>query len=94
MEFGLFFNGYLLHRSLPNTSDRYRRALVCHYMSTQSPLHWCLDEPLEGGGKHESDNRSVHIVCGEDPYAHLGYTTPADAVYLRAYANDDTSGAD
>ena len=81
----VFFNGYLLHRSKPNQSDRYRRALVNHYMSTQSPLHWCLDEELEGGGKHESDNRSVHVVCGEDPYASLGYTTPANAVYLREY---------
>ena len=81
----LFFNGYLLHRSKRNASDRYRRSLVNHYMSTQSPLHWCLDEELEGGGKHSSDNRSVHVVCGEDPYAYLGYTTPANAVYLREY---------
>ncbi len=81
----VFFNGYLLHRSKPNVSDRYRRSLVSHYMSTQSPLHWCLDEELENGGKHESDNRSVHVVCGDDPYAHLGYTKPADAVWLREY---------
>ncbi len=81
----LFFNGYLLHRSKKNLSSRYRRALVNHYMSTQSPLHWCLDEELEGGGKHDSDNRSVHLVCGEDPYAYRGYTKPADAVYLREY---------
>ena len=89
----LFFNGYLLHRSKRNRSDRYRRALVNHYMSTQSPLHWCLDEELVGGGRHESDNRSVHVVCGEDPYADRGYTTPANAVYLREYvehnAGDD-----
>ncbi len=81
----LFFNGYLLHRSKKNVSDRYRRSLVNHYMSTQSPLHWCLDEELVGGGKHESDNRSVHVVCGDDPYAYRGYTTPANAVYLREY---------
>ena len=81
----LFFNGYLLHRSRKNTSDRYRRALVNHYMSTQSPLHWCLDEELADGSKHGSDNRSVHLVCGEDPYAHLGYTIPANPVYLREY---------
>ena len=86
----LFFNGYLLHRSKRNVSDRYRRALVNHYMSTQSPLHWCLDEELEGGGKHESDNRSVHVVCGEDPYAHLGYTKPVDAVWLREYEEHGT----
>lgn len=81
----LFFNGYLLHRSRRNPSNRYRRALVNHYMSTQSPLHWCLDEKLADGSSHGSDNRSVHIVCGEDPYAYLGYTTPANPVYLRRY---------
>ena len=81
----LFFNGYLLHRSRRNPSNRYRRALVNHYMSTQSPLPWCLDEKLTDGSSHESDNRSVHIVCGEDPYAHLGYTIPANPVYLRRY---------
>lgn len=81
----LFFNGYLLHRSRRNVSDQYRRSLVNHYMSTQSQLHWCLDEELEGGGKNETDNRSVHVVCGEDPHAHLGYTKPADAVWLREY---------
>ncbi len=81
----LFFNGYLLHRSRKNASNRYRRALVNHYMSTQSPLHWCLDEKLADGSKHDSDNRNVHIVCGEDPYAHLGYTTPANPVFLREY---------
>ena len=81
----LFFNGYLLHRSRRNTSSRYRRALVNHYMSTQSPLHWCLDQELAGGGGHDSDNRSVHVVCGEDPYAERGYTVPANPVYLREY---------
>lgn len=81
----LFFNGYVLHRSRKNASGRYRRALVNHYMSTQSPLHWCLDEALADGSKHESDNRSVHVVCGEDPYAYLGYTIPANPVYLREY---------
>ncbi len=33
----VFFNGYTLHRSLPNTAKSgYRRALVNHYMSAQS----------------------------------------------------------
>ena len=90
----LFFNGYLLHRSRKNSSDRYRRALVNHYMSTQSPLHWCLDEELADGSKHESDNRSVHLVCGEDPYAWLGYTIPANPVYLREYSESGEDGGD
>ena len=38
----VFFNGYLLHRSLPNRAPagRYRRALVNHYMSAHSLLPW------------------------------------------------------
>ncbi|MCY4060639.1 MAG: phytanoyl-CoA dioxygenase family protein [Gammaproteobacteria bacterium] len=52
---------------------------------TQSPLHWCLDEKLADGSSHGTDNRSVHVVCGEDPHAHLGYTIPASPVYLRRY---------
>ena len=37
----VFFNGYLLHRSLPNVAKSgYRRALVNHYMSAESMLPW------------------------------------------------------
>ena len=37
----VFFNGYTLHRSLPNTRESgYRRTLVNHYMSAQSLLPW------------------------------------------------------
>ncbi len=79
----LFFNGYLLHRSKPNVSQQYRRSLVNHYMSSQSPLTWCL-EGREITGR-VPDNRDVHMVTGEDPYAADGYTVPDDAVWLRQY---------
>lgn len=37
----LVFDGYLLHRSLPNTGRHgIRRALVNHYMSAESLLPW------------------------------------------------------
>lgn len=37
----LFFNGYLLHRSLPNMrTSGFRRALVIHYMNAHSLLPW------------------------------------------------------
>ena len=42
-------------------------------------------EKLADGSSRTSENRSVHIVCGEDPYVHLGYTIPASPVYLRRY---------
>ncbi len=66
------FNGYLLHRSLPNTSDGYRRALVNHYMSAQSLLPW---KKLPTGthiGEH--DYRDIVMVAGVDPYASKGVT--------------------
>src|SRR5262249_16634430 len=42
----VFFNGYLLHRSLPNYAPSgFRRSLVNHYMSAQSLLPWQKFEP-------------------------------------------------
>jgi phytanoyl-CoA hydroxylase len=65
----VFFNGYLLHRSLDNTTtDRFRRALVIHNMSAESLLPWSW------GGRIElkEDMRDIVMVCGEDPYAYKG----------------------
>lgn len=66
----VFFNGYLLHRSLPNVKQTgFRRALVNHYMSAESLLPWTHQE-----GKHMGiqDDRDVVLVAGEDPYAWKG----------------------
>ena len=66
----LFFNGYLLHRSLENSGAHgYRRALVNHYMSAESLLPW-----QNADGRHfaEYDFRDVVMVAGEDPYAYKG----------------------
>jgi phytanoyl-CoA hydroxylase len=67
----VFFNSYLLHRSLPNvTRTGYRRALVNHYMSAESFLPW---QALKVGDYTGIlDYRDVVIVAGEDPYAHKG----------------------
>jgi phytanoyl-CoA hydroxylase len=63
-----FFNGYVLHRSLPNRTARgFRRALVTHYMSAESLLPWTLGAP-----KARSDVRDIVMVCGDDPYAWRG----------------------
>jgi phytanoyl-CoA hydroxylase len=60
----VFFNGYLLHRSFPNTAARgYRRSLVNHYMSAESLLAW--NYPRE-------DFRDIVVVAGQDPYAYKG----------------------
>src|SRR5215469_5646128 len=43
-----FFNGYVLHRSLPNRAKAgFRRALVTHYMSARSLLPWTSPGPRD-----------------------------------------------
>jgi phytanoyl-CoA hydroxylase len=65
------FDGYLLHRSLPNTGQHgMRRALVNHYMSAESLLPWFPPSPHEGMGM--LDHRDICLVAGVDPYAAQG----------------------
>jgi hypothetical protein len=65
----VLFNGYLLHRSLPNTGRHgMRRALVSHYMSAESLLPWY--PPGDGEWMGKADFRDIEIVAGADPYAH------------------------
>ena len=67
----LIFNGYLLHRSLPNTGRHgLRRALVNHYMSAESLLPWL--EPPAGTHIGKWDYRDIVLVAGTDPYAYKG----------------------
>ncbi len=83
----LLFNGYLLHRSLPNTRrGSFRRALVNHYMSAESLLPWRGPIP---DGEHigKFDHRDVMLVAGRDPYAYKG--TPD---LVRTYLRRDRDG--
>ncbi len=52
----VFFNGYLLHRSLPNRAPAgtYRRSLVNHFMSCESYLPWgkTSDREIKIRGRH------------------------------------------
>lgn len=67
----LFFNGYLLHRSLPNRATAgYRRVLVNHYMSAQSLLPW--HPPKENEHMAIADYRDIVMIAGNDPYAWKG----------------------
>lgn len=69
----LVFDGYLLHRSLPNTrAGGFRRALVNHYMSAESLLPWM--PPADGEPMALLDHRDVLLVGGRDPYAAKGTT--------------------
>lgn len=66
----VFFNGYLLHRSLPNHAPYgFRRVLVNHYMSAESLLPWRVPE---GVGAARADFRDIVMIAGEDPYAWKG----------------------
>jgi phytanoyl-CoA hydroxylase len=74
----VFFNGYLLHRSLPNYApDGFRRSLVNHYMSAESLLPWIGFEP--GTPVATADYRDIVMVAGVDPYAWKGITEHAGA---------------
>jgi len=72
-----FFNGYVLHRSLPNrAAGGYRRALVTHYMSAESLLPWSIGFPPV----RRTDYRDIEMVAGEDPYAWKGVRDESLAV--------------
>jgi len=67
----LVFDGYLLHRSLPNSARHgMRRAPVNHYMSAESLLPWF--PPCEGEPMGTTDHRDIMLVAGEDPHAFKG----------------------
>jgi phytanoyl-CoA hydroxylase len=77
----VFFNGYLLHRSLPNhAKSGYRRVLVNHYMSAESLLPWGL--PRDGESMATADRRDIMMIAGEDPYAWKG-TEQLNTVWVR-----------
>ncbi len=79
----VFFNGYLLHRSLPNRAPEgaYRRALVNHFMSCESFLPWQKMPENTHPARH--DYRDVVIVAGKDPYSHRGYADIAKPLLRR-----------
>lgn len=77
----VFFNGYLLHRSLPNrATSGYRRVLVNHYMSAESLLPW--RPPVEGTHMAIADYRDIVMIAGEDPY-HWKVTTDLAKPFVR-----------
>ncbi len=74
----VFFNGYLLHRSLPNRAQTgFRRSLVNHYMSAESFLPWA--RPDEKTSMATADYRDIVMVAGTDPYAYKGTQEVAKA---------------
>lgn len=65
----VFFNGYTLHSSRRNkTTDRFRTALVNHYMNADSMLPWDQDGNLPA----TEDLRDIVMVAGNDPYQWKG----------------------
>jgi ectoine hydroxylase-related dioxygenase (phytanoyl-CoA dioxygenase family) len=82
----VIFNGYLLHRSLPNKAPgSLRRAVANHYMSAQSLLPW--RPPRDGEHMAMVDDRDIVMVAGEDPYSYRGFEDRH-----RAYLRPDHEG--
>ncbi|MBK8024804.1 MAG: phytanoyl-CoA dioxygenase family protein [Chloroflexi bacterium] len=74
----VFFNGYLLHRSLPNrAASGYRRVLLNLYMSAESLLPW--HNPRAGERMATADMRDIVMIAGRDPYAFKGFEDVAQA---------------
>ena len=82
----VFFNGYILHSSLKNRSNEYRRVLVNHYMNAYSLLPWSVEE---GESVANADRRVIMPVAGSDPYAWKGYEAPPREVSLRTCRASD-----
>jgi phytanoyl-CoA hydroxylase len=81
----VFLNGYLLHRSARNRSNRSRRALVNHYCNAYSLLPWPVPPvEIQSSRIGTLDYRGI-VPIGEDPYAWKGYTATPDTVFLRRY---------
>jgi phytanoyl-CoA hydroxylase len=81
----VFFNGYLLHRSLPNRAEgKYRRALVHHYMSAASLLPW--RKPEDKTAMALADFRDIVMVAGQDPHSHKG-TESISKAFVRSGGN-------
>ena len=82
----VFFNGYLLHRSLRNRSERFRRALVNHYCNAWSLLPWTAtpQPPVTIGKIPTLDYRGI-VPVGRDPYEDRGRTPDPDSVFLRPH---------
>jgi ectoine hydroxylase-related dioxygenase (phytanoyl-CoA dioxygenase family) len=69
----IVFNGYLLHRSLPNrTVGSFRRVLANHYMSAESLLPWSNNGRLGDKMAAMADFRDIVLIAGKDPYAWKG----------------------
>lgn len=84
----VFFNGYLLQRSLPNWSaGEFRRTLASHYMRAESLLPWTKPKPEDKTAMALADYRDIVMVSGHDPYAYKGTEDIA-----RAFVRPDLGG--
>lgn len=81
----VFFNGYLLHRSQRNRSDRTRMALVNHYMNAWSPLPWMVDQGIDVGTHNV---RTVVQTSGDDPYSWDPIVEPPASTFVRPVTGD------
>jgi ectoine hydroxylase-related dioxygenase (phytanoyl-CoA dioxygenase family) len=81
----IFFNGYLLHRSLRNQSASKRRALVNHYCNAWSLLPWSIPPISVSSSEIPTLDYRCVVPVGDDPYQDRGYGEEPDWVFLRPY---------
>lgn len=81
----VFFNGYLLHRSLRNRTDRSRMALVNHYMNAWSTLPWMSEKGIDIGSYNV---RWVVQTSGDDPYRWDPVVDPPRPAFVRPASGD------
>lgn len=81
----VFFNGYLLHASRRNRSERFRRALVHHYCNAWGPLPTATP-PREISTTEIGvlNNRAI-IPLAADPYEASPLVTSTQQVFLRPF---------
>ncbi len=71
----VFFGGHILHRSLRNGSDRFRRSFVGHYCNARSYTEWDYGyAPGMANGRHILARGRTHL-----PYAQPLFGTPCAA---------------
>ena len=81
----VFFNGYLLHRSLRNRTAGYRRALVNHYCNAWSLLPWSPAGEEVSSFRIPTLNYPSTVPLDVDPYADRGAVATPDWVCVRPH---------
>lgn len=74
----IIWNGYTLHKSTLNSTNKDRTSLIGHFCNSWSILPW----KIQPGSHSWADDRNVDIICGADPYFWKGINVDkSDIIY-------------